>query len=311
MRRFRALEPQKRIPYYEIAPPKGCLSLKHWETVMTKSREARLQDAKKQRDSLRVETDQARVMIERLQAEVTELRRSADDMMMQSHARSEGAGGLSAPSPLSPTAKVSVSHSSPPTHHISLSPLVPPLALAAQVRAAEQMSSSDVEALVAAALKELRADPNHNAKAGDRVYGKSTEFKLMMATIPTLAPQLSHRQIMQLVPLIIYFTVKELLRQELDPENLKHIIALTPGFDQMSTIIEEAGFLDDHATHVKMDKLGMTALFFILDDGNKKDLNSDGHWHHEEPREWDPSPSGLLTLPLVASYILAHTPPPS
>ena len=61
--------------------------------------------------------------------------------------------------------------------------------------------------------------------------------------------------------------------------------------------------------HVKMDKLGMTALFFILDDGNKKDLNSDGHSHHEEPREWDPS--GLLTFPLVASYILAHTPPPS
>ena len=160
MRRFRALEPQKRIPYYEIAPPKGCLSLKHWETVMTKSREARLQDAKKQRDSLRVETDQARVMIERLQAEVTELRRRSDDMMMQPHTRSGGAGGLSAPSPLSPTAKVSVSHSSPPTHHISLSPLVSPLALAAQVRAAEQMSSSDVEALVAAALKELRADPN-------------------------------------------------------------------------------------------------------------------------------------------------------
>ena len=127
MRRFRALEPQKKIPYYEIAPPKGCLSLKHWETVMTKSREARLQDAKKQRDSLRVETDQARVMIERLQAEVTELRRSADDMMMQSHARSEGAGGLSAPSPLSPTAKVSVSHSSPPTPpHLTFATCFPP-----------------------------------------------------------------------------------------------------------------------------------------------------------------------------------------
>ena len=240
-------------------------------------------------------------------------------MMMQSHARSEGAGGLSAPSPLSPTAKVSVSHSSPPTHHISLSPLVSPLALAVQVRAAEQMSSSDVETLVAAALKELRADPNHNAKAGDRVYGKSTEFKLMMATIPTLAPQLSHRQIMQLVPLP-WEHARTARHEQCGVVSNGCCGISRPAAQTQAGQIQKPCSHRRHfdgigkfhrrlqrsqpARHRNPHNQAQCAWRVRYGHGN-----SDGHLHHEEPREWDPS--GLLTFPLVASYILAHTPPPS